>query len=805
MAETMDLFSLNDSSNDNGVLYVEGKVSTIFFESNDSFYKVILVQVVNTNIEWHEDEMVITGSFGEIIEGNEYKFFGKIVNHPKYGKQFQAHNYENNTPTSENGLIAYLSSDKFPGIGKKTAQNVVYALGTTAINQILNNNNVLNQLGLSKKQSETIVDGIKANNGTEQIIIGLNSYGFGNQIAAKIFNTYKGDTLDILKQNPYKMVEDIKGISFKRADAIAQKNGIAFNDPGRIRAGIITALNQLSIKNGDTYTTTEPLLNMTLDILNNNGYDEVDGELLAKELINLARDEKIVGEDNRIYLSKFYNYEWQIAENIKNLLDYKSNTVFKTEALDKTINQIESKLHINYDESQLNALKRAINSQLFLLTGGPGTGKTTIIKGLVYLFAELNNISLNINDYKEENFPILLAAPTGRAAKKMSESTGLPANTIHRLLGLNSYDNNEVDQELEGSLLIVDEMSMVDVDLFKLLMSSIPNHMKVILVGDEDQLPSVGPGQVFHDLLNSDLIPGIHLNTIYRQDQHSTIISLAHDVKNGEIPNDLVDKKPDRSFINCNSTQMQSVINQIVNKAKQRGFSSNDMQVLAPMYRGESGINHLNEIIQNIMNPKQSGSNDVEFRGTIYRINDKVIQLVNSPENNIYNGDIGRIIEIENGQSSGKDKITISFDQNEVTYERKDWEQFTLAYCTSIHKSQGSEFKMVILPIVPQFDRMLQRNLLYTAITRASEMLIMLGDYSSFIKCIKNNAVNRNTTLGLRIKKVIDKTNKATYHDIDNVYTSHKDKVLTAELINSNSIDPMIGMDGIEPIQFMKE
>ncbi|MCL0312401.1 ATP-dependent RecD-like DNA helicase [Apilactobacillus sp. TMW 2.2459] len=805
MAEAMDLFSLNDSSNDNGVLYVEGKVSTIFFESNDSFYKVILVHIIDTNLEWHEDEIVVTGSFGEIIEGNEYKFFGKVINHPKYGHQFQAQNYENNTPTSESGLIAYLSGDNFPGIGKKTAQTVVRALGTSAINQVLNDSNVLNQLGLSKKQVNTIIEGIKENNGTEQIIIGLNSYGFGNQTAAKIFNAYKSDTLDILKQNPYKMVEDIKGISFKKADVIAQKNGISFNDPGRIRAGLVTALNQLSIKNGDTYTTTEPLLNTTLDILNSSGYDQVDGELLAEELINLAKDGKIVGEDDRIYLSRLYNYEWQIAEKIKSLLEYEDTNKSDDKSIDAKIKSIEQKLHINYDQSQANALKAAINSQLFLLTGGPGTGKTTIIKGLVYLFAELNNVSLNINDYKEENFPILLAAPTGRAAKKMSESTGLPANTIHRLLGLNSYENDDVEQELEGSLLIVDEMSMVDVDLFKLLITSVPSHMKVILVGDEDQLPSVGPGQVFHDLLNSNLLPGIHLNNIYRQDANSTIIDLAHSVKNGEIPKDLTEKKPDRSFIQCSSSQMQSVINQIVLRAKQRNFNSNDMQVLAPMYRGEAGINRLNEIIQNIMNPKSDDLDNVEFRGTMYRVNDKVIQLVNSPENNIYNGDIGKIIEIEHGSNSNNDKITIAFDQNDVTYDRKDWEQFTLAYCTSIHKSQGSEFKMVILPIVPQFDRMLQRNLLYTAITRASDMLIMLGNYNSFVKCIQNNAVNRNTTLGLRIKKVVDKKNKATYHDIDNVYEGHKDKVLTNELINSNSIDPMIGMDGIAPSQFMKK
>ncbi|MFC7281605.1 ATP-dependent RecD-like DNA helicase [Apilactobacillus apinorum] len=824
---------MENNNEQNEKLFINGKVAATFFESNDSFFKVLLVKISETNIsDWHEDEIVITGNFADIAEENEYQFFGVLVDHPKYGKQFKADNYHSTVPTSKEGLVEYLSGDNFAGVGKQTAKKMVDILGVNLITDVLDNESLLDKVGLSSKQRKTVIDTLQKNNGMEQVIIGLNSYGFGSSLSSAIYNKYKGDTLKVIEENPYQLVEDIDGIGFKKADDIAKQMGMSANNPGRIRAGLISALQSLSLKNGDTYTQTGPILDETLKLLNNGNSENITGDDLSEQFLELAKTQKIVGEEDRVYLKDLYDDEWRIAEHINRIIKNPNTKTFDDETIDKKIRLIEKKLNISYDESQTNALKQAIKSQMFLLTGGPGTGKTTIIKGIIYLYAYLNDYSLDINKYKEHEFPILLAAPTGRAAKRMQETSGIPASTIHRLLGLSGYDdNNEGTKDLEGGLLIVDEMSMVDTYLFKALMRAVPNQMKVILVGDKDQLPSVGPGQVFTDLLRSQRINSMQLSTIYRQDSNSTIIPLAHSIQQGRLPEDFNEKQSDRSFIPCGANQMSSVIEQIVKRAKQKGFSATDIQVLSPMYRGMSGVNHLNDVIQEIMNPGNK-EDQLEYRGIHFRLGDKVLQLVNSPEDNVFNGDIGQIIEVIHGEKSTQDKIKVAFDQSEVTYQRKDWIQITLAYCTTIHKAQGSEFKMVILPIVPQFTKMLKKNLLYTAITRASDTLIMIGDYDSFLSCAQSESDNRNTSLMQRIQSLLngeikpsntelltdkkqtvetnnekDKpvdTNKndqveekvSTEEDTDNTIKSYR---LTSSLINSDQIDPMIGMEGIKP------
>lgn len=833
MTESIDLFSMENNNEQNEKLFINGKVAATFFESNDSFFKVLLVKISETNIlDWHEDEIVITGNFADIAEENEYQFFGVLVDHPKYGKQFKADNYHSTVPTSKEGLVEYLSGDNFPGVGKQTAKKMVDILGVNLITDVLDNESLLDKVGLSSKQRKTVIDTLQKNNGMEQVIIGLNGYGFGSSLSSAIYNKYKRDTLKVIEENPYQLVEDIDGIGFKKADDIAKQMGMSANNPGRIRAGLISALQSLSLKNGDTYTQTGPILDETLKLLNNGNSENITGDDLSEQFLELAKTQKIVGEEDRVYLKDLYDDEWRIAEHINRIIKNPNTKTFDDETIDKKIRLIEKKLNISYDESQTNALKQAIKSQMFLLTGGPGTGKTTIIKGIIYLYAYLNDYSLDINKYKEREFPILLAAPTGRAAKRMQETSGIPASTIHRLLGLSGYDdNNEGTKDLEGGLLIVDEMSMVDTYLFKALMRAVPNQMKVILVGDKDQLPSVGPGQVFTDLLRSQRINSMQLSTIYRQDSNSTIIPLAHSIQQGRLPEDFNEKQSDRSFIPCGANQMSSVIEQIVKRAKQKGFSATDIQVLSPMYRGMSGVNHLNDVIQEIMNPGNK-EDQLEYRGIHFRLGDKVLQLVNSPEDNVFNGDIGQIIEVIHGEKSTQDKIKVAFDQSEVTYQRKDWIQITLAYCTTIHKAQGSEFKMVILPIVPQFTKMLKKNLLYTAITRASDTLIMIGDYDSFLSCAQSESDNRNTSLMQRIQSLLngeikpsntelltdkkqtvetnnekDKpidTNKndqveekvSIEEDTDNTIKSYR---LTPSLINSDQIDPMIGMEGIKP------
>ncbi|WP_429971858.1 SF1B family DNA helicase RecD2 [Fructilactobacillus sp. Tb1] len=800
--------------------FVVGKVITTFFEGADSFYKVLLVKVEKTNTDWKEDEIVVTGNFADIADETSYRFVGKLVEHPRYGKQFQADNYERANQTSPEGLIKYLASDDFPGIGQKTAEKVVDTLGMDMIEKILADPTIIKKTGLNAKQSATIVDGLRNNNGAEQVIVGLNSYGFGSALSAAIFKKYREKALEVIQENPYQLVEDIKNISFKRADQIANKVGVEYNSAGRLRSGLLTTLTRLSVSNGNTYSNSKELINASFEILDTDPRQQIDNQKLAQELKELVKDHKVEVDDGKIYLKSLYDDEWKIAENARRIIDDDKTSDKDYSA---TIHEIENEVGIKYDDSQLTAINAALKNQIFILTGGPGTGKTTIINGIVKSFAKANKLSLDINKYKDDAFPVLLAAPTGRAAKKMSESTGIPACTIHRLLGLNG--NNEEDvNDIDGQLLIIDEMSMVDTELFNKLMKAIPSGMKVILVGDKDQLPSVGPGQVFYDLIRSEVIPKIELNQIHRQGDGSTIIQLAHEIKDGEMPKTLLDKEADRSFIQCNTNQVVKVIDQIVAKAKERDFNATDVQVLAPMYRGEAGIDRLNNDVQAIMNPrKDAKQKEVEYRDVKYRIGDKVLQLVNAPENNVFNGDIGKIVGIDINKDNKKylDKLTIAFDQTEVEYTRNDWNQITLAYCTSIHKAQGSEFKMVILPIVPQYRRMLERNLLYTAVTRASKKLIMVGDVNSFAECISHVSSNRKTSLRARLEKIFNKgvtvTTETVQESIPKVdeaetkdgktpeKTPLVDYILTEDSILSNQIDPMIGMNGIKPNDFMDE
>ncbi|WP_341778486.1 SF1B family DNA helicase RecD2 [Levilactobacillus sp. HBUAS70063] len=839
-SESLDLFATDQGDQAD---YVVGTVSAVFFASQDSFYKVMLIKVSETSLDWHEDEIVVTGNFADVKDDVTYRFTGKKVDHPKYGVQFQADNYQNETPTSRSGVIAYLSGDDFPGLGKKTATKIVDQLGTNAIEKILDDSAVLTPLGLSAKVTATLVSQLQTNNGMEQIIIGLNGYGFGSTLAAAIYNRYEAKTLDVIHDNPYRLAEDIAGVSFKRADQIATQLGYAADRPERLQAGLLQTLTDLSVANGDTYTTAKPLLANTLSLLENARNVRLNPQDLADQLLELAKQQKVVGDDQRIYLKTLYDAEWQIAEHLQRLLQGgEDDQKFSDDAIAKQLRIVEKQADIVYDESQTTALTAAAKAKVMLLTGGPGTGKTTIIRGLVNLYARLHEVSLDINEYKERPFPVLLAAPTGRAAKRMSESTGLPASTIHRLLGLTGREDDldaATTKDLEGGLLIIDETSMVDVYLMKALLKAVPVGMQVILVGDKDQLPSVGPGQVFHDLLASDQLQKIQLDTIYRQGDGSSIIPLAHAIKNGQLPADFTQNQPDRSFIPCHANQVENVIDQIVAKAHAKGFTASDIQVLAPMYRGSAGIDRLNVVLQDILNPRKSErTKEVEFRNQKFRIGDKVLHLVNSPENNVFNGDIGTItgIDLANAKNSKikADQLTIAFEQTEVTYSRNDWNRLTLAYCMSIHKSQGSEFKMVILPMVGQYNRMLQRNLLYTAVTRAADMLILLGEPNAFAACVTNLSVNRHTTLTMRIQGVLapdqqpqpaaaetatptseaqpvkDEKTMAATSDATQTPSSTATAPdepanyrLTPALVLGRKIDPMIGMQGITPAQFM--
>lgn len=849
---------------------ISGKVVAIFYQNPSNFFKVLLVKVTENDLEYDEPEIVITGSFGEVQEGEEYRFTGELVNHPKYGRQMKAESYQQAQPTSAAGLIHFFASDKFPGIGRKTAEKIVDALGEGAIDRLLADPAVLADIpGLTKAKQKMIVDTVRANHGMDQVIVALTQYGFGSQLAFAIYQTYKEATLDILHENPYQLVEDIEGIGFKKADQLAEGLGIAADSTQRIQACVMQQLASAGATSGDTFVPAQELLEQVLEVLESSRPVEIQPEALANEIIHLVEAGKIQQEGTNLYENSLYFAEWGIASSVQRLLQRKQSLSYDKKRISRELKKIEKQMNISYGSSQEEAIRAAITSPLFLLTGGPGTGKTTVINGIVKLFAALNDLDLSPHNTGHEGFPIYLAAPTGRAAKRMNETTGLPAGTIHRLLGINGREKvpSLNARELSGGLLILDEMSMVDTWLANTLFKAIGNDMQVIIVGDKDQLPSVGPGQVLHDLLQTTEIPQRELTEIYRQGDGSSIISLAHEIKDGQVPANLTVNQKDRSFFRCDAYQIEPIIAQIVEKAKAKGFTAQDIQVLAPMYRGPAGINALNKMMQEIFNPNDGNKREVVFNEVAYRVGDKVLQLVNDPEANVFNGDMGVIVGITYAKESEDktDELTIAFDATEVVYKRNEWNKITLSYCCSIHKSQGSEFKMVILPMVSQYQRMLQRNLLYTAVTRSKDLLILLGEPRAYEQAIYRESAVRKTTLQQRIQEVGGISTALTmkihqYEDemaaethglvtslplaknelpqetkssadklaevpqeqkpsiqYDQVTTEPKvpqeiieetpteDHRLTLAMITNNQVDPLIGMTGITPWQFQAQ
>ncbi|HZK47285.1 MAG TPA: ATP-dependent RecD-like DNA helicase [Atopostipes sp.] len=802
---------------DNEELYVTGEVLAIFFSNPSNFYKVMLIGVEDTNSDYSDDEITMTGNFGRIQEGASYKFYGEITNHPKYGMQFKVDRYETSQPSSSESLINYLSSSQFKGIGEKTAEKVVDALGENVIDSIVENPAVLNQVpGLSKKQKETLEEVLSNEYGMQKVILQLNRFGIDNALAFRIYGKYEERTSEVIRENPYQLILEIDGIGFNRADMIAEHLEIKADADERIQAAIYYALFTICSDSGDTYVIENHLIEKTIAILERSRSFLIDRELVESNLKEMSEEGRIYEEEGRYFLATIYHSEWGIVRSIEFLLDG-DETPISDKQFKRDIKNIEEQLDIEYGDSQKVAIKEAMESSIFILTGGPGTGKTTVLQGIVHLFAELNDLSLDPYAYKDEAFPILMAAPTGRAAKRMKETTGLPASTIHRLLGLTADDEDlmeDSEYQLDGKLLIIDEMSMVDTFLANRLFQSVSQGMKVILVGDQDQLPSVGPGQVFRDLIESGMIPQKELKEIYRQGDGSSIIPLAHEIKHNRLPADLMEKKKDRNFFRANSSTAVPLIETIVSRAMEKGYTAEEIQVLAPMYKGPAGINVLNERLQEIFNPNPDGSRtEMKHIDTTYRIGDKVLQLQNDPENNVFNGDLGFITSITKAKYTEvkSDLITVDFEGNEVEYLRANFNKITLAYCTSIHKAQGSEYDIVILPLLSSYGRMLKKDIMYTAITRASKSLSLIGEPEAFLRSIESQQNLRNTALRERLQSekhhfTVEKPEKEVVDEsvenptqLESQASVPKSFILTPEMVEMDAVDAMIGMEGLRP------
>ncbi|WP_156021609.1 SF1B family DNA helicase RecD2 [Streptococcus ruminantium] len=747
-------------------IYFTGTIDRIIFENPSNFYKILLLEIEETNTEYDDYEIIVTGTIADIIEGEDYRFYGNLITHPKYGQQLQITRYERSKPTAS-GLVKYFSSEHFKGIGRKTAEKIVQLYGEDTIDKILAEPEKLTQItGLSSKNKQAFIEKLRLNYGTEMILAKLAEYGIPNKLAFQIQDQYKEKTLKIIEENPYQLVEDVQGLGFTIADKIAENLGIASDSPQRFRAGMLFSLIHRSMETGDTYVEARDLLEATLELLEKSRHIELDPAAVAKELTGLIVDEKVQQEGTKIFDNSLYFAEHGIHKNLTRLMGKNGFKPFPRKEVEAAIAELETMSDLTYDTIQKEAIVQAITNPIFILTGGPGTGKTTVINGIIAVYAILHKIDLTRS---REECPVLLAAPTGRAARRMNELTGLPASTIHRHLGLvEGQEDSYRDDYLEADFIVIDEFSMVDTWLANQLFQNISSQTQVLIVGDAEQLPSVSPGQVLADLLKIDKLPSITLERIYRQSDDSTIVTLASQIRQGNLPDDFREKKADRSYFEAQNEQIPAMIERIVGAAIKSGIPANEVQILAPMYRGAAGIDQLNTMTQTLLNPLEEGELEFTHNELVFRCGDRIIHLVNDAEANVFNGDLGYITDLLPAKytDSKQDEITIDFDGSEVTYPRNEWYKITLAYAMSIHKSQGSEFQVVILPITRSSHRMLQRNLIYTAITRSRSKLILLGEIAAFDYAVKNTGTSRKTYLVPRFQgEMAEQENETTPSD----------------------------------------
>ena len=775
-------------------VYFTGTIERIIFENISNFYRILLLEIEDTNAEDFDDfEIIVTGTMADVIEGEEYTFWGQIVQHSKYGEQLQITRYERAKPTSK-GLVKYFSSSHFKGIGLKTAQKIVDIYGENTIDKILEHPEKLQSIsGLSAKSREAFISTLRLNYGTEMILAKLANYGIPNKLAIQILDEYKEETLDVVENYPYQLVEDIKGLGFTIADQLAEELGIESQSPERFRAGIIHSLLNSCMESGDTYVEARDLLEQTINLLESSRPVELDPNQVALELSHLIEEDKVQQIDPKIFDNSLFYAEEGIHKHLMRILERKEDKDENKESIQRYISTVEKELGIQYDTIQKQAICDAIQNKVFILTGGPGTGKTTVINGIIAVYALLEGLDLK----KKSSLPIILAAPTGRAARRMNELTGLPSATIHRHLGMTGDDDtSHLEDYLDADFIIVDEFSMVDTWLANQLFSNISSTSKILIVGDSDQLPSVSPGQVLADLLQIPSIPQTRLERIYRQSEESTIVTLASQIRQGILPADFTQKKADRSYFEIASNQIPATIEKILDAAIRSGIPARDIQVLAPMYRGAAGIDAINQLMQELLNPLQKGQISFEASQFQYRSGDKVIHLVNDAEVNVFNGDLGYITDLIPAKytESKQDEMMIDFDGNEVVYPRNEWYKVRLAYAMSIHKSQGSEFPVVFLPITSASKRMLERNLIYTAITRAKSKLILLGELQAFDYATKHIGTARKTYLIERFSDLTESSEELNEPILEptNQINPHQSYRLTED--NWTSIPVMIGI-----------
>lgn len=696
----------------------------ITYQNAENGYSVMKVAV-----KGYSDLVTLVGSLLEVPVGSVLLCEGEWKVDRKYGRQFICSTWEEVMPATVYGIEKYLGSGLVKGIGPKFAKLIVGKFGTDTIEVIENDIKRLYEVpGIGKKRVERIAESWEKQKDIKNVMLFLQGYGVSTAFAAKIYRQYAKESIDKVKENPYRLADDIWGIGFKTADSIASKMGYGKNDLRRCRSGLLYTLNRLADE-GHVYAVEEQLVEAAEKLL------EADECPVREAMGNMLAAEDLIEDGDAIYLPPFYHSECGVAGRLRALAANDAACGLFGDDFD--IQALQKETGIEYDEVQVQAIRQAIASKLMVLTGGPGTGKTTTTRAII---AALRHAGLRI----------ILAAPTGRAAKRMSEATGMEAKTIHRMLEYNPADGYKRNSEnpLEGDALIVDECSMIDIILMNNLMKAIPQSMRLVFVGDVDQLPSVGAGNVLRDIIDSGSIPVVRLTKIFRQAQRSRIVMSAHAVNQGSFP-DLSNGK-DTDFFFIKDDEAESVAQQIVNLVQTRlpkayNLSSSEIQVLTPMQRGVVGAASLNMSLQQALNP----AGPALFRGGYtFRQGDRVMQLRNNYDKDVYNGDLGFITSVDETERT----LSADFDGKAVEYEASELDELTLAYATTIHKSQGSEYAVVVMPVLMNHFVMLQRNLIYTGITRAKRICILIGSTKALAYAIKNMAVlKRNTMLKDRL------------------------------------------------------
>ncbi|MBS6680614.1 MAG: ATP-dependent RecD-like DNA helicase [Roseburia sp.] len=715
---------------------INGYVDHIIYRNADNGYTV-LVMICD------EEEVTCVGTFSDIAEGENIEAHGNYNDHPTYGRQFAVKRFEEKAPKDEMAIERYLGSGAIKGVGIALAARIVRHFKSDTFRIIEEEPERLAEVkGISERKAMEIADQVNAKRDLRQAMIFLQQYGISTTLAVKIYNTYGQEIYGILKENPYRMADDVDGVGFRTADEIASRVGIRTDSDFRIRSGIQYALLQAS-NEGHTYLPMPELTQRASNLL------QIEPEYIEKHYMNLAMDRKIImrqaGNTTQIYASSFFYMEANTATMLKQL---NANFNVPDIEIEERLRQIEKQTKMDLDEHQVEAVKEAVRNGLLVITGGPGTGKTTTINTIIRYF-EL------------EGMDIFLAAPTGRAAKRMSETTGFEARTIHRMLELNGgmegnagFEKNE-QNPLETDVIIIDEMSMVDISLMYALLKAIAAGTRLILVGDVNQLPSVGPGSVLKDIIDSNEFHTVKLTKIFRQASTSDIIVNAHKINRGE-PVSLDNKSMDFFFLK--RYEADKIINVTLQLIKQKlpkfvGASEYDIQVLTPMRKGLLGVERLNGILQMYLNPADKRKREKEHGGTIFREGDKVMQTKNNYQleweirskyglcidkgTGIFNGDMGIIEEINDFAET----MTVSFDEGRmVEYPYKLLDELELAYAVTIHKSQGSEYPAVVIPLLSGPRMLMNRNLLYTAVTRAKKCVTIVGNDITFNQMIENNS-----------------------------------------------------------------